>query len=159
MIPGQRGHKEIDELALNIDVPATILDLAGLEQPATWHGKSLYPLVSGKSESIGRDTVLIEHLWEFEKIPPSEGVRTPNWKYFRYVNDHSVEELYNLVKDPREINNLAGNDDFNNVLSSLRQKCNELAETFGYPGGGGPTGMRVEYLRDPHQTPIQDPFA
>ena len=156
--PRSKGHKDIDEMALNIDVPATILDIAGLEQPATWHGKSLYPLVSGKSKSIARDTVLIEHLWEFENIPPSEGVRTPNWKYFRYVNDRSVEELYNLDKDPREINNLAGKDDFKNVLSSLRQKCNELAETFGYPGGGGPTGMRVEYLRDPHQTPIQDPL-
>ena len=32
--PRSKGHKEIDEMALNIDVPATILDLAGLEQPA-----------------------------------------------------------------------------------------------------------------------------
>ena len=156
--PRSKGHIEIDEMALNIDVPATIMDLAGLNQPSTWHGKSLLPLVSGKSGSLHRDTVLIEHLWEFENIPPSEGVRTPTWKYFRYINDQSAEELYDLEKDPREINNLAGKDDYIGVLASLRHKCNEFSKTFGNPDGGVPNGMRVEYLRDPHLTPIQDPL-
>lgn len=154
--PRSKGHNEIDDMALNIDVPSTILDLAGLEQPATWHGKSLYPLVNGKSRSIHRDTVLIEHLWEFEHIPPSEGVRTASWKYFRYINDKTAEELYNLEKDPREINNLADKDDYNTVLASLSMKCNELGRSFGNPDGGVPKGMRVEYLRDPYRAPIQD---
>jgi hypothetical protein len=134
------------------------VDLAGLQQPAAWHGKSLHPLVTGKSGSIHRDTILIEHLWEFENIPPSEGVRTPAWKYFRYVNDLSAEELYNLGNDPGEINNLAGKDEYKTVLASLRQKCNALSEAFGDPGGGTPFGMRVEYLREPDRTPIQDPL-
>jgi alpha-L-rhamnosidase len=156
--PRLTGHRTIDEMALNIDVPATIVELAGLKQPPAWHGKSLYPLVAGKIKSIHRDTVLIEHLWEFENIPPSEGVRTPTWKYFRYINDQSMEELYNLEKDPREINNLAGMDDHQTLLASLRQKCNELSMAFGNPDGGIPNGMRVEYLRDPDRTPIQDPL-
>lgn len=156
--PRSKGRNEIDDMALNIDVPSTILDLAGLEPPDTWHGKSLYPLVNGKSRSIHRDTVLIEHLWEFENIPPSEGVRTPKWKYFRYINDQSAEELYDLEKDPREIDNLAGKDNYSGVLASLQLKCNELSSTFGNPEGGVPTGMRVEYLRHPHLTPIQDPL-
>ena len=156
--PRSEGHRTIDDMALNIDVPATIMDLAGLKQPPAWHGKSLYPLVSGKSRSIHRDTVLIEHLWEFENIPPSEGVRTPTWKYFRYINDQSAEELYNLEKDPREINNLAGKDDYKRVVAALRQKCNELSKAFGNPDRGVPNGMRVEYLRDPDRIPIQDPL-
>ncbi|MEE9461272.1 MAG: sulfatase, partial [Bacteroidales bacterium] len=156
--PRSKGHRTIDEMALNIDVPATIIELAGLKQPPSWHGKSLYPLVSGESRSIHRDTVLIEHLWEFENIPPSEGVRTRTWKYFRYINDQSAEELYNLEKDPREINNLAGKDDYQSVIASLRQKCSELSKAFADPDGGVPYGMRVEYLRDPDRTPIQDPL-
>lgn len=156
--PRTKGHRTIDEMALNIDVPATILDLAGLKQPPSWQGKSLYPLVSGETASLHRDTVLIEHLWEFENIPPSEGIRTPEWKYFRYVNDRSVEELYDLEKDPWEVNNLAGEDDYKKVLTSLRNKCQELSEKFGPPDGSVPSGMRVEYLRDPNRMPIQDPL-
>ena len=155
--PRSKGHNEIDDMALNIDVPSTILDLAGLEQPETWHGKSLYPLVNGTSGSIHRDTVLIEHLWEFEHIPPSEGIRTATWKYFRYINDQSAEELYNLKNDPAEINNLADIDGHKTVLVSLRQKCSELGRSFGNPDGV-PSGMRVEYLRDPYKAPIQDPL-
>jgi alpha-L-rhamnosidase len=89
--PRVKKHQDIDLMALNIDVPATILDLAGVEKPKSWHGKSLMPVVTGQQKSLNRDTILIEHLWEFENIPPSEGVRTADWKYFRYVNDKSWE--------------------------------------------------------------------
>src|SRR5690606_3653892 len=99
--PRENRHRDVDDMALNIDVPATILDLAGIHQPESWQGKSLLPVVSGVQKSLDRDTVLIEHLWEFENIPPGEGVRTSEWKYFRYVNDKSWEELYNLKNDPK----------------------------------------------------------
>ncbi|MBA7539905.1 Bifunctional sulfatase/alpha-L-rhamnosidase [subsurface metagenome] len=105
--PRVKKHRDVEEMALNIDVPATILDLAGIEKPEPWQGKSLVPIVNGQQKSIQRDTILIEHLWEFDHIPPSEGVRTADWKYFRYVNDKSAEELYYLVSDPQETINLA----------------------------------------------------
>lgn len=73
-----------------------------------------------------RDTVLIEHLWNFEHIPPSEGVRTKDWKYFRYVDHKSHEELYYLADDPKEIENLSGNSEHKAVLDKLRQKCDKL---------------------------------
>jgi alpha-L-rhamnosidase len=80
------------------------------------------PVVTGQQKSLNRDTILIEHLWEFENIPPSEGVRTAEWKYFRYVNDKSWEALYNLKTDPKETNNLANNPEYKNVLENLRNK-------------------------------------
>jgi len=86
--PRLKKHQDVDDMALNIDVPATILDLAGVKIPASYHGKSLMN-ISHTGESLSRDTVLIEHLWEFANIPPSEGVRTMDWKYFRYINDKS----------------------------------------------------------------------
>lgn len=65
-------------MALNIDIPATLLDIARVEQPKTWQGKSLMPIVSKEMKTLDRDTILIEHLWNFDHIPPSEGVRTEN---------------------------------------------------------------------------------
>ncbi|MFY0650554.1 MAG: sulfatase-like hydrolase/transferase [Cyclobacteriaceae bacterium] len=154
--PRNAKHQDVDEMALNIDVPATMLDLAGIEQPETWQGKSLMPIVSGKTNDIKRDTVLIEHLWEFEHIPPSEGVRTDEWKYFRYVNDKSSEELYNLKKDPREIKNLAGSKKYRGVLTKLRKKTDQLILELGDESTVAPTELTVEYIREPSQVKVVD---
>ncbi len=154
--PRVKKHQNIDEMALNIDVPSTILDMAGVEQPKSWHGKSLVPIVSGKQKSIKRDTILIEHLWEFENIPPSEGVRTAEWKYFRYVNNKSWEAFYNLKTDPNETTNLATNPEYKNVLENLRNKTSQMAQKYADPILGAPTGLTVETIRDPRFTKIID---
>lgn len=154
--PRVKNHQDISDMALNIDVPATILDLAGVEIPATYQGKSLLPVVSGMQKSMQRDTILIEHLWEFENIPPSEGVRTAEWKYMRYINDKSVEELYFLKDDPKEINNLAGNSEYQKVLEEFRRKNDELGKKYADPYSGIPSGLTVEYIREPQFTKIID---
>lgn len=154
--PRVNKHRDIEDMALNIDVPATILDLAGIDIPESYQGKSLVPVINGKEKSIGRDTVLIEHLWEFENIPPSEGIRTNEWKYFRYVNDKSLEELYNLKDDPKETNNLAANPEYKDVLLELRAKNDELGQRYADPFSGIPTGLTVEYIRKPENVKIND---
>ena len=154
--PRVKKHQDILEMGLNIDVPATILDYAGVKIPETYQGKSLVPIVSGKEKSLHRDTILIEHLWEFENIPPSEGVRTAEWKYMRYINDKSSEELYNLKDDPKEINNLAKNPKFEKVLKEFRAKNNELGKKYADPYSGIPSGLTVEYIRQPQFTKIID---
>jgi alpha-L-rhamnosidase len=154
--PRVKTHRDIDEMALNIDIAATIADLAGIKQPKNWHGKSFYPLVNGTAKSMQRDTILIEHLWEFEQIPPSEGVRTQNWKYFRYVNDKSAEELYDLKTDPQEIYNLAKNDRFTANLAELRSKTHQLSQKYKDPFSGVPTGLMVEFIRQPSTVLLKD---
>lgn len=154
--PRVKKHYDIEDLAMNIDVTATIADLAGAEIPKQWHGKSLMPIVTGEKKSLGRDAILVEHLWEFEHIPPSEGVRTNEWKYLRYINDKSIEELYNLKDDPKEINNLADNPKYKDVLLELRAKNDELGERYADPYSGIPSGLTVEYIREPSKTVIND---
>lgn len=127
--PRIKNHADSDALALNVDIPSTILDLAGIPQPDNWQGKSLIPILKGNLQGFERDTVLLEHLWEFEHIPPSEGVRTIEWKYFRYVNDKNWEELYNLKSDPKEIDNLATDPDYFERLKAFRKKTDNLALT------------------------------
>lgn len=107
---------------------------------------------------MGRDTVLIEHLWEFESIPPSEGVRTEEWKYFRYVNDQSKEELYHLKKDPMETDNLAGQKKYQEVLNKLRKQCDALTKKYQDPTVGKPSGLMVELIRKPETVAVVDQF-
>lgn len=156
--PRGAKHQDSEELAQNVDVPSTIIDLAGLELPASWQGKSLLPIVQQKTRELDRDTVLIEHLWEFEHIPPSEGLRTKEWKYFRYVNDQSFEELYNLKQDPQEIKNLAKDPNYRAVLEELRSKCDELivrkSDVYSKPPGD----LSLEFIRQPSAVSVLDPL-
>lgn len=147
--PRVNKHQDVEEMVLNIDVTQTIADLAGVEAPKTWQGKSLMPLVTQESNSIERDTVLIEHIWDFSEIPPSEGVRTEEWKYFRYVNDKSIEELYNLKKDPLEVKNLIGKRRYRKIAAELRAKCDELIKRNSNEFRAAPTDLTVELIREP----------
>jgi arylsulfatase A-like enzyme len=57
--PRVKPQAPVDQMVLNVDVPSTIADLAGVKIPKSWQGKSLMPLVINSSNSIKRDTVLI----------------------------------------------------------------------------------------------------
>ncbi len=147
--PRVNKHQDVKDMVLNIDVPQTIADIAGVKAPSTWQGKSLMPIVTKEKNTIERDTILIEHIWDFSEIPPSEGVRTKEWKYFRYVNDKNIEELYNLKKDPKEINNLVNKSKYKSVLNNLRKKTDELIKKNSNVYRSAPTNLTVELIREP----------
>ncbi|OOG75316.1 sulfatase [Algoriphagus sp. A40] len=118
--PREKGGKRETAFALNIDVPATILDLAGIKPPKSWQGISL-----NSPQLPKRKEFLTEHLWQTPIIPPSEAIRTERWKYFRYINDRQHEELYDLSVDPLEKINLAADPRHQDVLKQLREKMEE----------------------------------
>ncbi|CAM4221956.1 sulfatase-like hydrolase/transferase [Zobellia nedashkovskayae] len=154
--PRVKRQKDSDALALNIDVPSTILDLAGIPQPNAWQGKSLMPIVDKSKKNFERDTVFIEHIWEFDNIAPSEGIRTKNWKYFRYINNQSFEELYNLEDDPKEINNLAKDSKYAEKLSAFRNKTNDLILELSDDYSKGPSDLVVEWIRNTEGVTVID---
>ncbi|MEX2564462.1 MAG: sulfatase-like hydrolase/transferase [Cyclobacteriaceae bacterium] len=153
--PRVSNHVDSEEMAANVDIPSTILDLAGVEIPANYQGKSLMPVVRGE-EKLDRDTVLIEHLWDFVNIPPSEGLRTAEWKYFRYVNDKSIEELYHLADDPKEINNLAKDPKHAAKLQAFRKKLDAIGEAFSDESTAAPVNLHVEMIRKPSGLTLKD---
>lgn len=153
--PRVKGHKDSEGMAANVDVPATILDLAGVPIPAAYQGKSLMPVIRGEEE-LDRDTVLIEHLWNFENIPPSEGLRTADWKYFRYINDKSIEELYNLKDDPKEIDNLANDPQHAARVAAFRKKLDSMGEALSDESTAAPENLHVEMIRNPSGLTLKD---
>jgi len=116
----------LEQMALNVDIAPTILELAGLEVPQQMQGRSLLPLVRGQNPEWRTD-FFYEHLFEHKTIPRSEALRTERFKYLRYV-DFDYEELYDLQNDPAETINLAKDEKYRTTLTSLRKRCNELAE-------------------------------
>lgn len=78
-----------------IDFTPTFLDLAGADIPDDLPGQSLLPTLKGKT--VKRDTPLY---WRFG----GDAIRAGDWKA---VRRSKAWELYNLAKDPTELNNLA----------------------------------------------------
>ena len=128
--PRVKKHSDIEDMVLNIDVTKTILDIAGIEAPSIYQGLSLMPYVKSAKHKNKRETILVEHLWEIPIIPSSEGIRADKWKYFRYRFIDTPEELYDLEKDPLEMNNLAQDPKYNVVLHSFRNELEYLTRKY-----------------------------
>lgn len=128
-----RGRRS-NELALSIDVAPTLLDLAGLPIPPGMDGVSLLPLLEGRAVLL-REDFFLEHVGVIEvepAIPDTRGVRTKDWKYIRYVGtEPAVEELYRLVDDPWEENDLAGRSEHAGIQRWLSQRCDEYRDSLG----------------------------
>lgn len=120
----------IDEMALNVDLAPFILDLAGLEPTSTMQGRSLLPLLENRSADW-RKEIFTEHLWDDPRIPQTEAVRTGRWKYIRYPRHPEFEELYDVVGDPGEERNLADREESQERLTTLRNRCQRLADSLG----------------------------
>ena len=120
-----RIHKPatIDAMVLNIDITKTMLGIAGITAPKNYQGQNLMPFVEKGNMPSNRKSILIEHLWKLPEIPSSEGIRSANWKYFRYRLISAPEELYDLKSDPLEKNNLAANPKYAKQLVLLRKQC------------------------------------
>ncbi|MFT7034091.1 MAG: arylsulfatase A-like enzyme [Cyclobacteriaceae bacterium] len=58
-------------------------------------------------------------------------MRKGNFKYVRYIYENYIEELYDLTKDPKELNNLAVNNTFHNLLEEYRKETISQFEANG----------------------------
>jgi arylsulfatase A-like enzyme len=143
--PGSAPEGVVDESMVNlIDVVPTLLQLQGLDIPRSMQGRGL----PGITDAEARDAAFSEYgaggppfnlsdLESFEKPwgrraigkslqwREAEGrrkmVRTKEWKY---VHDPmgDRDELYDLVQDPWELTNLAGDSKYCGPLADLQLK-------------------------------------
>jgi len=113
-------------VAPEYDLPATILDLAGLD--IVGDGVSLVPALRG---AVGptRKELLIENYGYLETPrlndgPSWSGLRiddeTGKWKYVEYATGET--EIYDLLADPQEMKNLAGEPAYEALGISLRDR-------------------------------------
>ncbi len=132
-LPADRRGKTVDEMALNIDIAPTVLNLAGLDVPREHQGRSLVPLVRGE-KTPWRHDFFCEHLFVHKDIPQWEGVRDERYVYARYFTQKPVHEfLHDLKQDPQELRNLARETGHAALLERMRRRTDELRDAVGGP--------------------------
>ena len=119
------------QMALNIDIAPTILSMAGLPVPTQMQGMNLMDVVSGKTAE--RTDFFYQHYFlGSPNIPKVEGVVTKDIKYMKFI-EHDYEELYDILHDPHEIDNLVNNPNYKNQLKEMRKKYLKLNKKYAPP--------------------------
>ncbi len=130
-LPEKNRGRVLDEMALNIDLPATMLELAGLDTPGHYQGRSLVPLVRAKTVSDWRNDFFCEHLMNNKALPKWEGIRAQRYVYARYFEQEPVYEfLHDLQTDPDQLNNFASHPKYADVLAKMRKRCDKLRDQY-----------------------------
>lgn len=139
--------KVSDAIALNLDLPATFLQWAGVDVPERYQGRSLQPIVDGRTPQDWRTESFHEHFAVRSRIPAFEGIRNEQYKYVRYF-DHDHEFLHDLKNDPDELVNLVGDPKHQEVLQAMRKRTDARVDQLG--GSLEPLKGTFAKSTDPH---------
>lgn len=106
--PGHiQAGSTVSQLVTNADFAPTILSYAGLPVPPQMQGASMKPLFEEKNPRW-RNAVFYEYWKELvHSIPTMTALRTDRYKLITYPEIKDLDELFDLEKDPHEMNNLA----------------------------------------------------
>lgn len=151
------GGRSSTALVEFIDLFPTILDVCGVGHPPGLQGRSLLPLLAGET-SRGREYVYSEYLFGWEEAM----IRTAEWKFIYtkgdmartdgYETDHprpgKTKRLYDVVKDPDEMTDLAGRPGHARVVRELQAKLYERLVAAQPRGWQAPRGMSQEEVID-----------
>lgn len=123
--PGIAGQQVCAELvSTGLDIPVTLLKLAGGSAPSSMRGRSLYALASKKAATLDRLYVVAETMFargDEYKDPRGRMLRTDRYKYCVYERGDQREQLFDMHSDPGETTNLAVKSDYQDTLNRHRQ--------------------------------------
>jgi arylsulfatase A-like enzyme len=107
------------QIALNLDIAPTLLELADVPIPQEMDGESLVPIFLDP-EVQGRDSFLLE-FWRYfpENTPSYKGIRTQLYKYVEFERGRKPW-LFNVQKDPGEQTNLYETTEGKKILIELK---------------------------------------
>jgi len=126
--PESERGKTLEEMVLNVDITPTILELAGVDIPESYHGESLTAFYN-EIPKDWRSSIFCEHRLENNTLlPKTECFRDDTWKFIRYEANPEFVELYNHKEDLNETKNLAMEENYTRKVEYYKHKCDSIAD-------------------------------
>ena len=169
---GFTGGKVVDSMISNVDIFPTICEYLAIPSPAWIQGKSFLPVIRGEKEEINEE--IFGEVNYHAAYEPMRCVRTKKYKYIRRFDKRekpvlsniddspsktewlnagyadiplASEQLYDLILDPNEKNNLIGHPSYKGVTEQMRNRLKNYMETTHDPLTKGfiaaPAGAKV----------------
>src|SRR5207248_6471023 len=125
--------KTVDQMALNLDLAPTLLDLAGVKIPETMQGRSWRPLLEGNASPNWRTAFFYEYFYERNyAIPTVLAVRTDKAKLIKNPGHDDWTELFDLAADPYETKNLARDSAGKDLLTRTQAEFDGQAKAVDF---------------------------
>lgn len=116
------------DMVSNIDLAETFLDMAGVKVPSDMQGRSMVPVLEGKTPADWRK----EHYYHYYEYPGSHmvkrhyGMSTERYKLIHYYYDIDEWELYDIQTDPMEMKNVYNDPSYASVRADLHERLTKL---------------------------------
>ena len=157
------GGKVCDAMVSHLDIYPTITEMLGLKRPAWLEGKSMIPVLRGDVKEVNEE--VFAEVTFHASYEPKRAVRTQRYKYIRRYGDRAMpvlpncddspskslwleagwkqkiqpeEQMYDLIFDPTENNNLVGDAQSAGVLREMRGRLDEWMKRTDDPLLKGP---------------------
>ena len=119
--PGIPPGVNVGALSINADLAPTIVDVANAHPGLVMDGRSLIPVAQNPSIEQGRELLIEE--------PTFEAVRTQRYMYAEH--DSGEKELYDLQKDPFELQSRQNTPIYDAVQAQLAGDLHQLQDCAG----------------------------
>ena len=160
---GFTGGKVCDAMISQIDLYPTICELTGTQKPSWLQGRSILPLIRGEKNEI--DDEICAEVSYHASYEPMRTVRTRRWKYIRRFDGRrrpvlpncddglskdawlesgwrdrpvEAEQLFDLVFDPGETRNMAGDPAMRGTLEDMQARLERWMRSTDDPLLQGP---------------------
>ena len=116
------------DIITNIDFAPTLLDLANIKTTQKMQGDSFKSILKGKTPKKWQQAMYY-HYYEFpywHHVQPHYGIRTQKYTLAHFYYNIDVWELYDLEKDPQQMNNIINDPQYTNVIKDLKSQLKNL---------------------------------
>lgn len=117
-----------EDIITNIDFAPTLLDLANIKTEQKMQGHSFKSILKGKTPADWQKGMYY-HYYEFpywHHVQPHYGIRTQKYTLAHFYYNIDIWELYDLEKDPTQINNIIADPQYANVVTDLKAQLKAL---------------------------------
>ena len=141
--PGVRANRRVGSIVGNINVTPTLLDLCGLQPPASMKGRSMVSLLNSSDGEVAWKNQELIQFSQTNGTGIGRAIRTADWTYSianptggseaPFAKSYSEYVLFNNAVDPSQLVSLAGRIGYQEKTLELRKLLKELIAYSGDP--------------------------